>query len=105
LTVPTNYVIPKERATAFDEDKNLGRWVNRQRCLHQSGKLKKERKQVSQKATGLLSLILETSFAYATDARITQALENLGMKWSMLATNSWDEMYESLCEYAKSKVR
>ncbi len=33
-----------------------------------------------------------------------QALENVGLKWSMLATTSWESMYDTLCEYVDSKV-
>lgn len=29
-----------------DEDKNLGRWVNRQRSLYQAGKLREDRQKV-----------------------------------------------------------
>jgi hypothetical protein len=77
--VPTNYQIKSRPDGGFNgEDKNLGRWVNRQRSLHQSGKLRKERK------------IL---------------LEGVGLKWSMLATTSWDEMYETLKEYAEQQVK
>jgi hypothetical protein len=61
-----------------DEDKNLGRWVNRQRSLYQAGKLRKDRQ---------------------------LALEKVGLKWSMLATTSWDSMFDSLVEYVESKVR
>jgi hypothetical protein len=61
-----------------DEDKNLGRWVNRQRSLYQSGKLRKDRQ---------------------------LALEKIGLKWSMLATTPWDSMFETLEEYVKEKTR
>jgi len=66
-TVPTNYRIKvrKEKVKSFvkhdDEDKNFGRWVNRERSLFQAGKLRKDR-QVS--------------------------LEKIGLKWCMLATTS-----------------
>ena len=41
--VPTNYKIKSNipAYSADDEEKNLGRWVNRQRSLFQAGKLKK----------------------------------------------------------------
>jgi len=48
--VPTNYRIKGNTApdgTEIDEDKNLGRWINRQRSLFQAGKLKKHRQVVS----------------------------------------------------------
>eukprot|EP00978_Attheya_sp_CCMP212_P041131 scaffold232018_cov45-Attheya_sp.AAC.1 len=41
--VPTNYRIKGNTAddgTEIDKEKNLGRWINRQRCLFQGGKLK-----------------------------------------------------------------
>jgi len=71
--VPTNYRI--NRADCH-EDKNLGRWINRQRTLYQTGKLRKDRE-------------LE--------------LEKIGLKWSVLSTNSWDEMYNSLLLYVKER--
>jgi hypothetical protein len=44
--VPTNYKITG--STDEDgEEKNLGRWINRQRSLYQSGKLRKDREAVS----------------------------------------------------------
>lgn len=77
--VPTNYRI-KARTSGrlVDEDKNLGRWVNRQRSLYQAGKLRKDRQ---------------------------LALENVGLKWSMLATTSWESMFETLCEYVEAKKK
>ena len=63
---------------ADDEEKNLGRWVNRQRSLYQAGKLKKDRQ---------------------------RDLERIGLKWSVLLTTSWATMYESLCEYAREKAK
>jgi hypothetical protein len=71
--VPTAYKTTSNMApdgTEIDEDKNLGRWINRQRCLYQSGKLKKERQ---------------------------AELENLGLKWVVLSTTSWNTMYDCLC--------
>ncbi|KAG7360208.1 helicase domain protein [Nitzschia inconspicua] len=81
--VPTNYTIKVTKdKKAFikddEEDKNLGRWVNRQRSLYQAGKLRKDRQ---------------------------LALENIGLKWSMLATTSWDSMFETLEEYVKEKTK
>jgi hypothetical protein len=80
FAVPTNYRIKPTKANSkmSDEDKNLGRWVNRQRSLFQAGKLRKDRQ---------------------------LALEKVGLKWSMLATTSWDSMFDSLAEYVESKVR
>ena len=78
--VPTNYRI-KARANGkklTEEDKNLGRWVNRQRSLYQAGKLRKDRQ---------------------------LALESVGLKWSMLATTSWESMYETLVEYVNEKKK
>lgn len=73
--VPTNYRI-KANGSDFDEDKNLGRWINRQRSLYQAGKLKKERQ---------------------------EELERIGLRWSVLSTTSWDVMYEALLEYAEDR--
>jgi len=76
--VPTNYQIKTQENSPFaGEDKNLGRWVNRQRSMYQSGKLKVERQ---------------------------QELEALGLKWSMLATVSWDSMYQTLTAYVQRQV-
>jgi hypothetical protein len=44
--VPTNYKIKGSR-DENGEEKNLGRWINRQRSLYQSGKLRKDREIVS----------------------------------------------------------
>lgn len=79
LLVPTNYrITPRPGVVAReDEDKNLGRWVNRQRSLYQAGKLRKDRQ---------------------------LSLEKVGLKWSMLATMSWDSMFETLEEYVQEKV-
>jgi len=79
--VPTNYKIKSNFPTlpgAEDEDdeKNLGRWVNRQRSLFQAGKLKKDRQ---------------------------RDLERIGLKWSVLLTTSWSTMFESLKVYAEEK--
>lgn len=52
--------------------------MNRQRSLYQAGKLRKDRQ---------------------------QALERVGLKWSMLATTSWESMYETLCDYVQSKTK
>mmetsp|Transcript_33958 Transcript_33958/g.74487 ORF Transcript_33958/g.74487 Transcript_33958/m.74487 type:complete len:1402 (+) Transcript_33958:287-4492(+) len=71
--VPTNYRIRAD-SNDYDEDKNLGRWINRQRSLYQSGKLKKERQ---------------------------EELERIGLRWSVLSTTSWDVMYDALLEYAE----
>ncbi len=73
--VPTNYKI-KTSKDGDDDDKNLGRWINRQRSLYQSGKLKEER-------------------------RIE--LEKIGLKWAVLSTTSWQSMYESLCSYVQTR--
>ena len=61
-----------------DEDKNLGRWVNRQRSMFQAGKLRKDRQ---------------------------LSLEKIGLKWSMLATTSWESMFETLCQYVEEKKK
>ncbi|KAL7538607.1 hypothetical protein ACHAXR_010916 [Thalassiosira sp. AJA248-18] len=78
--VPTNYKIksnfPGAPVSELDEEKNLGRWVNRQRSLFQSGKLKKDRQ---------------------------MDLERIGLKWSVRLTTSWSTMYENLCAYAEEK--
>merc|ERR1712157_291545 len=60
----------------IDEEKNLGRWINRQRSLFQCGKLKNERQ---------------------------KDLEDIGLKWSVLSTSTWQSMYESLREYVQMK--
>jgi Helicase associated domain len=76
--VPTNYQIKTKLDSEFaGEDKNLGRWVNRQRSMYQAGKLRKARQ-------------LE--------------LEKIGLKWSMLATTSWDSMFETLESYVQSQT-
>eukprot|EP00533_Pseudo-nitzschia_delicatissima_P009699 CAMPEP_0116078032 /NCGR_PEP_ID=MMETSP0327-20121206/385_1 /TAXON_ID=44447 /ORGANISM="Pseudo-nitzschia delicatissima, Strain B596" /LENGTH=1264 /DNA_ID=CAMNT_0003568549 /DNA_START=103 /DNA_END=3898 /DNA_ORIENTATION=- len=80
--VPTNYRIKvsRDKSKPFgkddDEDKNLGRWVNRQRSMFQAGKLRKDRQ---------------------------LSLEKIGLKWSMLATTSWESMFETLCQYVAGK--
>lgn len=77
--VPTNYKIKgnvNPDSSEVDEDKNLGRWINRQRCLYQSGKLKKDRQ---------------------------KKLEAIGLKWSVLSTSSWEAMFDALSAFAKSK--
>jgi Helicase associated domain len=76
--VPTNYQIKANPngSGPQGEDRNLGRWVNRQRSLYQSGKLRKDRQ---------------------------LALEKMGLKWSMLASTSWESMYETFCEYVQQK--
>lgn len=77
--VPTNYQIKNRSNGRFaGEDKNLGRWVNRQRSQFHAGKLRKDRQ---------------------------LDLEKVGLKWSMLATNSWDSMYETLCEYVDQRKK
>jgi hypothetical protein len=77
--VPTNYQIKSRAEGQFaGEDKNLGRWVNRQRSLYQAGKLRKDRQ---------------------------LALEKLGLKWSMLVTISWDSMFETLQEYVDARKK
>ncbi|KAL3904251.1 MAG: hypothetical protein SGILL_010141, partial [Bacillariaceae sp.] len=81
--VPTNYKIKiskdkKPFLKEDDEDKNLGRWVNRQRSMYQAGRLRKDRQ---------------------------EALEKIGLKWSVLATTTWDSMFETLEEYVKEKSR
>jgi hypothetical protein len=57
------------------EDKNLGRWVNRQRSMYQAGRLRKDRQ-------------IE--------------LEKIGLKWSMLAMTPWDAMFETLGAYMRA---
>lgn len=77
--VPTNYKIKsngKNESVEGDDDKNLGRWINRQRSLYQAGKLKDDRR---------------------------KQLEEVGLKWAVLSTTSWQTMYDALCEYASSK--
>jgi hypothetical protein len=76
--VPTNYKI-KTNITADgtdDEEKNLGRWINRQRSLFQAGKLKKERQ---------------------------MDLERIGLKWSVLLTTSWTTMYDGLSAFVEAR--
>ncbi|KAL3809023.1 hypothetical protein ACHAXA_010918 [Cyclostephanos tholiformis] len=78
--VPTNYKIKTnlDDTCPEDEEKNLGRWVNRQRSLFQAGKLKKDRQ---------------------------EDLEKIGLKWSVLLTTSWTTMYECLRSYAEEKQK
>jgi hypothetical protein len=40
----------------------------------------------------------------ALTMRLKQALEKVGLKWSMLATTSWDAMFETLEAYVEDKV-
>ena len=64
--VPTDYKIKSSTAPCLEDDnKNLGRWVNRQRRLFHAGKLKKERQ---------------------------RDLERIGLKWSLLLTTSRSTM-------------
>eukprot|EP00586_Coscinodiscus_wailesii_P009008 CAMPEP_0172522118 /NCGR_PEP_ID=MMETSP1066-20121228/292948_1 /TAXON_ID=671091 /ORGANISM="Coscinodiscus wailesii, Strain CCMP2513" /LENGTH=730 /DNA_ID=CAMNT_0013305089 /DNA_START=688 /DNA_END=2876 /DNA_ORIENTATION=+ len=77
--VPTNYRIKSNTAedgSEIDEEKNLGRWINRQRSLFQCGKLKKDRQ---------------------------KDLEEIGLKWSVLSTSTWQSMYDALQDYVKMK--
>ena len=77
--VPTNYKIRiplPPSAGVGEEEKNLGRWVNRQRCLYQAGKLKKERQ---------------------------DDLNRIGLRWSVLSNAAWPSMYQSLCRYAEQR--
>ena len=75
--MPTNYKIKTStKGDDNDEDKNLGRWINRQRSLYQAGKLKDER-------------------------RIQ--LESIGLKWAVLSTTSWHTMFDALCKYAQAR--
>jgi len=74
--VPTNYKIRSTTDGTEDEEKNLGRWINRQRSLFQAGKLKKERQ---------------------------MDLERIGLKWSVLLTTSWSTMYDGLCAFAEAR--
>jgi Helicase associated domain len=73
--VPTNYSI-KGKSDDVDEDKNLGRWISRQRSMYQAGKLRKDRQ---------------------------KQLEDIGLRWSVLSTTSWDAMYDTLCQYVKER--
>jgi hypothetical protein len=77
--VPTNYKITVERTVhgrKTEEEKNLGRWVNRQRSLYQSGKLRPERQ---------------------------ADLERVGLKWSVLCVASWSTMFEHLCKFVNAQ--
>jgi hypothetical protein len=77
--VPTSYQIKSRPNSTFQgEDKNLGRWVNRQRSRYQAGKLHKDRQ---------------------------FQLEKLGLKWSVLASSPWDAMYETLLAYVEEKTK
>lgn len=48
------------------------------------------------------TLVLRCDFPKSFFLR--QALEKVGLKWSMLATTSWDSMFDTLCEYVEAKV-
>ena len=75
--VPASYQIKTRPNSKFaGEDKNLGRWVNRQRSLYHAKKLRKDRQ---------------------------KDLEEIGLKWSMLATMSWDSMFETLGVYVEDQ--
>lgn len=78
--VPTNYRIKAKShgKKMSEDDKNLGRWVNRQRSLYQAGKLREDRQ---------------------------LALEKVGLKWSMLATTSWEAMFDTLVAYVDDKEK
>lgn len=52
--------------------------MNRQRCLFQAGRLKKDRQ---------------------------EDLERIGLRWSVLMTTPWEDMYKSLCTYAQQQQR
>lgn len=69
--VPTNYQTTGKTWKSIGKDKNLGRWVNRQRDMFQNGKLKPARK---------------------------EKLERLGLKWPKNAV-TWDEMLNLYKEY------
>lgn len=73
--VPTHYQVPGSNNC---EDKNLGRWINRQRCAYSAGTLKPERQ---------------------------AALEAIGLKWSMMtsAVAPWDTMYQALCDHVQQQ--
>lgn len=60
------------------DGKALGRWVNNQRSAKSKGTLKKER-----------------------ETRLVDA----GLKWSVLASNSWNEMLEELRTYVGEQVK
>mmetsp|Transcript_56047 Transcript_56047/g.135664 ORF Transcript_56047/g.135664 Transcript_56047/m.135664 type:complete len:1330 (+) Transcript_56047:258-4247(+) len=74
--VPTNYCIKLTKNPCEDDEKNLGRWVNRQRSMFQAGKLRKDRQ---------------------------VALESVGLKWSVLTSITWDSMFDTLKEYVEEK--
>ena len=60
------------------DGKALGRWVNNQRSAKSKGTLKKERE---------------------------KRLVDAGLKWSVLASNSWNEMLEELRIYVAEQVK
>ena len=60
------------------DGKALGRWVNNQRSAKSKGTLKKERE---------------------------KRLVDAGLKWSVLASNSWNEMLEELRTYVAEQVK
>lgn len=60
------------------DGKALGRWVNNQRSAKSKGVLKEDRE---------------------------KRLVNAGLKWSVLASNSWNEMLEELRIYVSEQVR
>jgi Helicase associated domain len=75
--VPTGFQIKARPGSNLQgEDRNLGRWVNRQRSMFHAGRLQKDRQ-------------LE--------------LEGLGLKWSMIQTVSWDTMYDTLVAYVEEQ--
>jgi hypothetical protein len=60
------------------DNKALGRWVNNQRSAKSKGVLKEDRE---------------------------KRLVDAGLKWSVLASNSWNEMLEELRIYVTEQVR
>ena len=60
------------------DGKALGRWVNNQRSAKSKGNLKEDRE---------------------------KRLVDAGLKWSVLASNSWNEMLEELRMYVAEQVR
>jgi Helicase associated domain len=97
--VPTAYKIKGESMIDEDgEERNLGRWINRQRSLYQAGKLRKDRQMVR-----LHLSLSKKDWHYHSHLLSCKELEGIGLKWSVLSTTTWQSMFETLVDYVKER--